>query len=587
MLIAEVAFPVPIHNTYHYLVPDALRGVAAGCRVRATFGPRLLTGTVLSVFDGEPGRPLKPLAAVVDASPVLSAEMLDTARWMSRRYGAAIGESARCLLPPFIRPVVPAPGAPGDPKRPSGVSLGTGGEGAAPAAPGDGTDAPFELTEGQKESVAALLERMRSRAHEVALLFGVPASGKTEVYLRLLREAVNGGGQALFMLPEISLTGPFFEEFRSRLGVPVALWHSRLGSRERSLAWSGLASGSVQVVVGARSSALLPFKDLRLVVVDEEQDESFKQESPPPYYHAREVVVQRARSHGALVVLGSATPSMETCQLALDGGARLLVMRERVLCKSTPTVSVCPKPAGELCISRALLDKLRERRERGEQSILLVNRRGFSTLVMCGKCGWVDRCVSCGVARIRHQEPDNGFLMRCHHCGRSSPVLTACAKCGNAALWVAGTGTQKVVAELKEAIPGVKALRMDRDTLKESAADRRILADFRAGRAEVLVGTKLVAKSFHFPSVTLVGVVDADTMMHMPDFRASERTMQLLLQVAGRSGRGDKPGEVLIQTSHPDLARLGASTFCDYEDFARRELAARRDLAYPPFSALI
>ncbi|MBI5622831.1 MAG: primosomal protein N' [Elusimicrobia bacterium] len=569
MRIAEVAFPVPIHNTYHYEVPAALSAAAPGARVRAAFGPRLLTGTVLSVFDGEPGRPLKPLAAVVDAVPVLSGEMLGTARWMSRRYGAAIGECLRCLLPPFIR--TPAPG---DPLRPSD-------------APPDTAEPSFELTEGQKESVAALIERLRSRTHEVAVLFGVPASGKTEVYLRLLREAVQGGGQALFMLPEISLTGPFFDEFSARLGVPVVLWHSKLGSRERSLAWSGLASGKVQLVVGARSAALLPFRDLRLAVVDEEQDESFKQESPPPYYHGREVVVERGRAHGALVVLGSATPSLETCHLAMGGGARLLVMRERVGCKETPVVTVCPKPLGELCISRTLLEKLRERRERGEQSILLVNRRGYSTLVMCSKCGWVDRCSSCGVARIRHQGGAAGFQMQCHHCGRAAPVATACAKCGNAALWVAGTGTQKVVAELKEAVSGVKVLRMDRDTLKETAADRKILSDFRSGKAEVLVGTKLVAKSFHFPSVTLVGVVDADTMMHMPDFRAAERTMQLLMQVAGRSGRGDKPGEVVVQTSHPTLAALGAARVCDYEEFVRGELASRRELAYPPFSALI
>ncbi|MBI5882543.1 MAG: primosomal protein N' [Elusimicrobia bacterium] len=573
MHIAEVAFPVPVHNTYHYRVPDDFPSLAAGTRVRATFGPRLLTGTVLSVFEGEPGRTLKPLACVVDAAPVLSAEMLECARWMSRRYGAAIGECVRCLLPPFIRPA-----APSGERRTACASEGGSSQAPEPA---------FELTEGQRESVTALLERMRSREHEVAVLFGVPASGKTEVYLRLLREAVQGGGQALFMLPEISLTGPFFEEFSARLGVPVVLWHSKLGSGERRQAWSGLASGSVQVVVGARSAALLPFRDLRLVVVDEEQDESFKQESPPPYYHAREVVVQRGKSHNALVILGSATPSLETCQLAAVGGARLLVMRERVCCKETPAVSVCPKPAGELCLSKTLVEKLRERRERGEQSILLVNRRGFSTLVMCGKCGWVDRCPSCGVARIRHQEPDGGFLMRCHHCGRGSKVAAVCALCSNPALWVAGTGTQKVVTELKEALPGVKALRMDRDTLKETSADRKILSDFRSGKAEVLVGTKLVAKSFHFPSVTLVGVVDADTMMHMPDFRASERTMQLLMQVAGRSGRGDKPGEVVIQTSHPALTALGSARFCDYEEFVRGELAVRKELAYPPFSALI
>ncbi|MBI5210855.1 MAG: primosomal protein N' [Elusimicrobia bacterium] len=565
MLIAEVAFPVPVHNTYHYLVPEGFAPLEPGTRVRASFGPRLAVGTVLAVFEGSPQRQLKPLHAVLDPGPVLSAELLECARWMSRRYGAAVGECVKAVLPSFVRSVPAKEGRAGALRPPP----------------------TYALTDGQRQALEGLLESIRSRRHGVAVLFGVPASGKTEVYLRLIEEAVKDGGQALFMLPEISLTGPFFEEFSGRLREPVALWHSRRTMSQRRETWSGLARGEVRIVVGARSAVLLPFRSLRLAVLDEEQDESFKQESPSPGYHAREVALHRARAHGSLVVLGSATPSLETWRAAQEGRATLFVMPERVCCKEMPAVSVVPTPQGHDCVSAHLLAKLKDRLGRGEQSILLVNRRGFSTLVLCRKCGWVDRCPACGVARIRHQEPDGAFLMRCHRCGRRTPVAAACGVCKEPTLWITGTGTQKVVSELKRAIPGVRVLRMDRDILKESAADRRIIEDFKAGRADVLVGTKLVAKSFHFPEVTLVGVVDADTMIHMPDFRASERTMQLLSQVAGRSGRGEKPGEVVVQTMHPGLAAMSSSQLGRYELFAAAELAVRKELSYPPFAELI
>lgn len=245
-------------------------------------------------------------------------------------------------------------------------------------------------------------------------------------------------------------------------------------------------------------------------------------------------------------------------------------------------------PAFGRCLSEELLGKLKERLARREQSILLVNRRGFATLVMCFKCGWVDRCPSCGVAKIQHQEEDGTFALRCHHCMKKGPMPAKCPQCANAALRVAGTGTQKVVSELKRALPGVRVLRMDRDSLsKENKREEKIYQRFASGQADVLVGTKLVAKSFHFPEVTLVGVIDADTMIHMPDFRASERTMQLLAQVAGRSGRADKAGEVLLQTMHPDHAAISQTVSGDYAAFAENELFARRELGYPPYSVLV
>jgi primosomal protein N' (replication factor Y) (superfamily II helicase) len=341
------------------------------------------------------------------------------------------------------------------------------------------------------------------------------------------------------------------------------------------------------VVVGARSAALLPFKDLRLVVIDEEQDESFKQEGQSPLYHARDVALARAKRSGATVVLGSATPSMETWDRAERGEYELIAMPQRIGSAPRAAVRVVPFPPNSGCLSEDLVSALKQRLAAREQSILLVNRRGFSTVIMCYKCGWVDRCPSCGVAKIQHQAPE-GFILRCHHCDKKGPVPPVCPGCKNPQLRVSGVGTQKVVAEVKQRLPGARVLRMDRDTLDApNAAEERIYERFRDHEADVLVGTKLVAKSFHFPEVTLVGVVDADTMIHMPDFRASERTAQLLAQVAGRSGRASKEGQVIIQTRNPGHDGIQAAADKDFGHFASKELTFRRELKYPPYAGLV
>lgn len=573
--IAEVAFPVPLPKGFHYLVPEGMR-VEPGMRVRAPFGPRFAQGLALSVFDGEPDRPLKALGSLMDSQPALDAELLECAKWLARTLAAPIGECVKAVLPSFVKSLSEEASFP-------------------PPARLERPSPAFELTPGQANALKAMFERLEARRHHAVLLYGVPASGKTEVYLRLIRKAVEGGGQALFLLPEISLTQPFFEEFAASLDVPVVLWHSRLGAKARRQAWLGLRRGEVKVVVGARSAALLPLPNLRVAVLDEEQDESFKQEGQSPLYHAREVALHRAEKAGALAVLGSATPSLEAWQMAKSGRAELLAMPDRVSAVARPSVQVLEPPPYGGCLSDPLVEKLKQTLRRGEQSILLVNRRGFSTLVMCRKCGWVDRCVDCGVAKIQHLDqqetaPDGQpvFVMRCHHCERTWRVADKCAKCGNAGVRVSGVGTQKVVAEVKRAIPGARVLRMDGDTVgKTKAKDEKLYQRFLAKQADILVGTKLVAKSFHFPDVTLVGVVDADTMLHMPDFRASERTMQLLAQVAGRSGRAEKPGEVVLQTLHAAHAAIAKTVEGDYGGFADGELAARRDLRYPPFAALV
>ncbi len=565
--IAEIAMPVPVHKGFHYLVPEGLR-LEPGMRARAPFGPRSLVGVVTSVFEGEPHMKLKTLYGALDAEPILPRELLDCARWMAKRYSAAVGDCVKALLPSFIKGIEPAPPWP--------KSVPT----AQPPA--------FTLTPGQEQAVATLTAKLDARAFSAVLLYGVPASGKTEVYLRLIRRAVANGGQALFLVPEISLTQPFFREFTASLDVPVVLWHSKLTPRERRLAWLGIRRGEVKVVVGARSASLLPYRDLRAIMLDEEQDESFKQDEPSPSYHARDVALHRARAHGALCVLGSATPSIEAWAMAKRGEIEFVRMPDRVSSVPPPLVDVMPTPMYGQCISDELVAKIKDRLQKREQVILLVNRRGFATLLMCSKCGWVDRCEDCGVAKIQHEGAAGGWVLRCHHCQRQWPLTEKCGRCGQPALRVSGTGTQKVVSELKRSLPGVRALRMDGDTVsKEKKSDQKLYARFLDREADVLVGTKLVAKSFHFPDVTLVGVVDADTMLHMPDFRSSERTMQLLAQVAGRSGRAGKRGEVLLQTLNPDHAAIAKTVEGNYTAFADGELAARGELGYPPHSELL
>ncbi|MDE2291010.1 MAG: primosomal protein N' [Elusimicrobia bacterium] len=585
MRIAEVAVPVPLDKAFDYEVPAGLRdAVVPGARVRVPFGPRQLVGFVLAARDAEPDRPLKPLAKVLDPAPLLSCEQVTLARWLSARYCAPVGECVRPMVPSNLRTAL----------RPVELPAAAAAQAPAPARPSG-----FELTGAQAAAIESLGALLEPRRHAAALLYGVPASGKTEVYLRLIRRAVSSGGQALFLVPEIALTKPFFADFSAGLGLPVALWHSQVGGKARRETWLGLRSGRVRVVVGARSACLLPFSDLRLAVIDEEQDESYKEDETAPYYHARDVVLERARAARALVVLGSATPSLEAFSRAASRGLELVRMDERVS-KTTapPPVRVLSRlPEHGECLSPELLAAVRDRLEKREQAILLVNRRGYSNFVICRHCAWVAKCPTCGVAFVHHKgaaDPGDlfggvsGFRLLCHHCGKEEPVPLSCGRCGRGPLRFAGVGTQKVVEELRTRLPGARVLRMDGDSVaKEKAGETGVWGAFRDGKADVLVGTKLVAKGYHFPRVTLVGVVDADTMLGMPDFRAAERTVQLLVQAAGRAGRADRPGEVLLQTAQPAHYAIQAVARGDYGDYARRELEFRRDLRYPPASTLV
>ena len=450
--------------------------------------------------------------------------------------------------------------------------------------PAGGTRASsVTLNAAQAEAVAALVAAL-SAGFATFLLHGITGSGKTEVYLRVIEAARAGGKGALVLVPEIALTPQLAARFRDRFADDVAVLHSGLPPRERLAAWRSLRAGEVGIALGARSAVFAPVRALGVVVVDEEHDPSFKQEEGVRY-HARDLAVVRAQRAGAVAILGSATPSLESSHNVTRGRFARLVLPERATPRPLPDVTIVdlkrhpPGPDGVL--SAPLAEALGVALAAGEQSILFLNRRGFSTVALCRACGHVVRCESCSVSMTYHQ---GRARLLCHYCGRVAHVPERCPSCKQPRLERLGTGTERLEAVVRERFPDARVARLDRDT-----ADglEKVLAAMRAGELDVLVGTQMVTKGHDFPGVTLVGVLSPDHMMDLPDFRATERTFQLLEQVAGRAGRGDRPGRVMVQTYNPDHDAIIAVIRHDYEGFARVELSAREKDDWPPFTRLV
>ena len=458
---------------------------------------------------------------------------------------------------------------------------------------------PAALTDGQRAALSAIDAARAAARGDVVLVDGVTGSGKTEVYLDAIERSLADGRGALVLVPEISLTAQTVGRFRSRFGDDVAVLHSRLSAGERFDQWDLVRRGEAHVVVGARSALFAPLADPGLIVIDEEHEGSYKQDKSPRY-HAREVAARMARERGCALVLGSATPSLESlgrCRAGSWGGVTWtrVSMPERPGGARLPEVRVVDmaeqfRGGGRSVFSAPLADALRGVAERGEKAVLLLNRRGFANFLMCRECGCVPECPHCSCALTYHER---GHYLACHTCGRTWPVRaypdpsTSCPNCGSRYLGAYGVGTQRVEDELRMMLPeGVEVIRMDADTTRAKGAHQRLLEQFDAARSAVLVGTQMIAKGLDFPEVTLVGVINADTMLKLPDFRAAERTYDLLEQVAGRAGRGETPGQVIVQTywaSHPAMRAVEGH---DRALFLEAELAERREAGYPPFSRL-
>lgn len=449
----------------------------------------------------------------------------------------------------------------------------------------------IELSTHQEAAAVELRAALARRTFDRVLLHGVTGSGKTEVYLDAMEHALADGGSVIFLVPEVALTPQTVSRLRVRLEAitQVVVWHSHLSEGERYDAWHALATGESRVVVGARSAVFAPMRDLRLVIVDEEHEPAYKQEETPRY-HGRDVAVFRAHLNQALCVLGSATPSLESLHNARQGKYKLLRLTQRIDHRQLPLIHVVDmlrekaKGKGNVLFSPLLAEKMRQRFENGEQTILFLNRRGYDASLKCPDCGYVAMCEHCDLT-LTHHRADH--ILRCHLCGYEDVIPKQCPNCQSPKIVYRGSGTQKIEDHARRIIPGAKIVRIDADTMQKKNLFREILGDFRRGKIHALVGTQMIAKGLDFPNVTLVGLLDADLSLHMPDFRAAERTFQLLVQVAGRAGRGERAGEVVVQTSMPFAPAIQFARQQDFDGFAAEELANREEYHYPPFRHLI
>ncbi len=648
--LVDVALDLPLDQLFTYRVPEALRERARlGHRVVVPFRGRSKTGFVAGTPRHTDLKRVLALSSAPDAVPTLTRELRSLAAFIATYYGCALGEAMAAMVPRGVRTkggaatrwhvslvadatVEEVEGTTRSPaqmrilrvlrRTPSGVALAELCRRAnvsqspvrtleragvlkrekravssiesdslavdADASSREGPAKAHELTHYQSQALAALLAAVQRETYTPFLLFGVTGSGKTEVYLRAIRACVDAGRQAIVLVPEIALTPQTVRRFRARF-ESVTVLHSGMTEAARGRAWRHVQEGKADVVIGPRSAVFAPLPRLGLVVVDEEHETTFKQQNTPRY-HARDVALVRARACGAVVILGTATPSLESYRNAREGKYELLTLPERVAGRSLPVAKVIDlkdrdeRPPRHSNFSRSLRLRMAEALRMDSQIILFQNRRGFATSVSCMRCGHVVACPHCDLSLTFHKA-DRVAL--CHLCGFEKPIPPACPDCALPRLNFQGTGTQTVENELAVLFPDARVARMDSDTMTTRGAYEAVLSKFGAREIDVLVGTQMIAKGLDFPNVSLVGIVSADTSLHLPDFRASERTFQLIAQVAGRAGRGDVDGRVVIQTRTPSHPAIAFAARHDYERFAEHELKDREQFLYPPFARML
>ncbi len=649
-LVATVVLRTGPAGEFDYLAPAEMvdgsrpaQQLEPGRRVKVPLGRgnRTVVGYCVAL-ENKPagGRKLKSVTAVLDPQPLLSPSMLRVTRWMADYYLCPLGQVLEAVVPAGVRQragtrdvtLLSAPTAIvarlDELKLPTKQAEALKLLAASPrpltaqqlAARVGSTVGPIhalrkkgllhECTErtstgaivekviaresahtlnpDQSAALAVIRESLQAAEHRTLLIHGVTGSGKTEVYIRAIEDVVRFGRQAILLVPEISLTPQTVGRFRARFDR-VAVLHSHQSDVERHSHWQRIARGEVEVVIGARSAIFAPTPHLGLILLDEEHESTFKQESAPRY-HARDVAIRRAADQNVPLVLASATPSLESWHRAQQGEFRLLEMPRRVLNLPMPAVRTVDlrdevhSKTSRGAISRPLHRAIDEALRDGGQVILLLNRRGHSTHIQCPACGSAMKCPHCDLALTFHRQGSSAI---CHYCDYEVPAPTTCPECRFAGLRFSGMGTQKLEAEVRARFPDHVCLRMDTDSMRVHGSHERALTEFREGRARILLGTQMIAKGLDFPNVTLVGVINADTSLHLPDFRAAERTFQLVTQVAGRTGRGKRGGRVLVQTLSPEMPAIQAAVKHDYAAFASAELPHRQALGYPPFASMI
>ena len=674
MTLIAVAVPVPFLDLLTYRVPDSMPAPVVGARVRVPVGTRVLTGVVVETDVAPSEIELKEVVMLLDREAYVPATIVELCRWTADYYVAGIGDAIAVSLPPGAKATraafktrrtaavtahglevvartssgpqqlavtakqlaalevlaAAAPGLPTSTLRDRGVTADMLARLAArglvafhdereerdpferSVLPDVKPDRDRQLTPEQVVALDQLRGFVAAGEFRVALLHGVTGSGKTEIYLRLADEVRRAGRQALLMVPEIALTPSAAAQFRGVFGERVAIQHSALSDGERHDQWQRIRRGDVDVVVGTRSAVFTPLSRLGLIVVDEEHDGSYKQEEAPRY-HGRDVAIVRASREQAVVVLGSATPSLESYQNAETRKYARASLERRVRDRPLAAVTIVnmreeyADGGPDVILSRALVAGIEQRLADSEQVVVLLNRRGYATAVFCRQCGDTYECPNCSVSltvhRVRRKnQTRSGFRIaetenqtgsdfdwraRCHYCNYSTKVARQCRKCASPYMEQAGFGTEKVEQQIRDLFPAARIGRVDRDSIRRKGALTSLLSRFAAGELDVLVGTQMIAKGHDFPRVTLVGVISADVGLGLADFRAAERTFQLLTQVAGRAGRGERPGQAIVQTLYPEHYSIQLACRQDYPAFFEREMTFRRGMRYPPTVALV
>ena len=646
---AQVILDRSTGKTLDYEIPSGWDGrVAAGSRVRVPLRNRQVIGTVVAVAETTSAKGVRPLAAVMDERPQMTPVLMKLAKWMAEYYGCDEQDALRCVLPRAVRETVHAPlkrkfaslakpvsaeeiealrskaprqAAVLEHLQASGlvaVARLTAEVGASDAAVKTlarrglvrvtaeevrraplGSEEfvaskPPVLSAEQEHALEGIRPALRDpAAHKPIVLKGITGSGKTEVYLRAIDEVLQAGKTALVLVPEIALTPQTVERFSSRFtpqGIAVAVLHSHLSEGERHDEWHRVRSGQARIVIGARGAVFAPLENLGLIVIDEEHDNSYKQDEGPRY-HARDLAVVRGKMEPCAVLLGSATPSLESFENYRKGKYDLLELSHRHDGCVLPVFRVVDMrlrskdgERNDQFISPKLGLAIEARLAKGEQTILFLNRRGFFTVLACKSCGKNVECPHCSVSLALHKKED---LARCHICGYAQKPPRRCPECHDPQIAFSGVGTEKVETVVKKMFPSARVARMDSDTMTRKGAYHETLGAFRSRKIDILVGTQMIAKGLHFPGVTLVGIISADSALHLPDFRAGERTFQLLVQVAGRAGRGDAEGEVIVQTFSPAHPSLQFAKSHDFDGFAAHELEMRHNFGHPPYSHLV
>ena len=642
MFCVDVAINLPIKNLfrqYTYKVSDEFNFLDVGWRCVVSFGSQVVEGFVVRrVATPVSADKLKPVQQVLGTEPWFDQEMLSTAKWLAEYYMCSLAEAMRLFVPGrtsvkmkekivFAYAITEggrsalAEGNNRAKAQMLALEILAGSQNALTAnelaergisqavlrvlvekgqaavsekrilrdsyAHKMGRDEDLVLTDEQSRAVECITNSLTAKKADTYLLRGITGSGKTEVYLRITAQALQEGKQVLILVPEIALTTQLVDRFKARFGEQIAVAHSKLSRNERGDVWYRMRSGRAKILIGVRSAVFAPFQNLGLIVIDEEHESSYKQEERPTY-DARTVAAQRCKNAGAVLVLGSATPSLETYYHAQKGDYQELVLSKRPLGQPLPQVEIVDMRQ-ELAdknygvISRKLKRELDNLVKGDEQAIVLLNRRGYSTFVMCRDCGYTVVCDHCAVAMVYHTAGNN---LRCHYCGKTLPVPHECPQCHSKRIKYFGTGTQKAEEELGT-VKGLKPLRMDQDSTRAKFAHEEIMSEFKSGKYNALVGTQMVAKGHDIPKVTLVGVLSADSSLRLPDYRAGERTFDLLTQAAGRAGRGSKPGKVVFQTYEAQSNVVQQAAKQDYKSFAAWELQNRKEYRYPPFCQML